>query len=496
MEALWLIVGLAAGGGLGVAVTWMMMKGRARQAAEEAAGQWRSEHAVMEERLSSRLAEIERLNTEIEVLENRLQASADEVTQLKTSRQQLVTTLEQERKSAQEKLELVQQAEKTLKDTFARMSSEALKENSSEFVKFAKQTLETFQEGARGDLDKRKEAIASLVKPIRETLDKYETRIGEIEKQRKEAYGGLMNQVKSLHDAQGKLQQETIKLVSALSAPQARGRWGEVQLRRVVELAGMEEHCDFEEQASVNTEDGRLRPDLVVKLPGQQHIVIDAKAPLKSYMEAVETQDGDARKKLLKEHARHVRNHVNALSAKAYWNQFERTPEFVVLFLPGENFYSTALQQDPSLFQDAFGKNVLLTGPTMLIALLKSVAWGWRQEAMTRNAEKISNLGRELYERLSTLAEHFGKMGRSLTSAVSHYNSAIGSLERRVLVTARQFPELGTAGSKEIEPLEDIEQLPRQVHADELTEQVARKQLTAEPEDDIDEPETTTGEAD
>jgi DNA recombination protein RmuC len=355
----------------------------------------------------------------------------------------------------------IEDARQNLSDAFKALSADALKSNNQAFLELALASLEKYQVVAHGDLEKRQTAIQEIVKPLSESLGKVEKEIQELERNRAGAYAGLSEQVKSLVDTQARLQAETANLVNALRAPQARGRWGEIQLRRVVEMAGMLEYCDFVEQESVAAEGGVLRPDLIVLLPNNKRVVVDAKVSLKGYLEALDTQDETARKDKLREHARQVRTHVTALAGKAYWAQFQPAPEFVVMFLPGEVFFSAALEQDPSLIEWSANERVVLATPTTLIALLKAIAYGWKQENLAKNAQQISDLGRELHERLGTLAGHFDDLRKGLERAVDSYNRAIGSLESRVLVSARRFRDLDAASRQEIETVEAIDRAPR-----------------------------------
>jgi DNA recombination protein RmuC len=357
-------------------------------------------------------------------------------------------------------------------DAFKVISADALAKNNQSFLELARATLEAQQAAAlasaKTDLDKRQLAIGELVAPVRTSLEKFELQIQGIEKSRIDAYATLTEQVRAMADAQGALRLETGNLVKALRAPQTRGRWGELQLKRVVEMAGMLDHCDFFEQESTNTEDGRLRPDMVIKLPGGKNIVVDAKAPLAAYLEALEAPDEDEKKRKLADHARQVRDHQEARQ-KAYWEQFQPSPDFVVLFLPGEMFYSAALEADPSLIEAGVDARVILATPTTLIALLRAVAYGWTQQALTENAERIRQLGRELYDRIATVTEHWGRVGKNLGEAVGAYNKSVASMETRVLVSARKFRELKVASEdKEIADLNPVEALPREVQAPEL----------------------------
>lgn len=385
---------------------------------------------------------------------------------LVASKARLESALESERKTSNEKIELVTQASEDLRNAFKAMASDALNTNNRAFLEIAQETLKRFQNDAKGDLDARQRAVADLVTPVRESLGKVDAQIQQMEIARGEAYGDLKAQVQSLIGTQKELHAQTGNLVKALRTPNVRGRWGEIQLRRVVEIAGMLSYCDFSEQETVTTDTGRIRPDLIVNLPGGKKVVVDAKTPLQAFLDAFETTDEDARRACLASHARQVRDHIETLSDKRYWAQFESTPEFVVMFLPGETFFSAALEQDPGLIEHGVLNKVIPASPTTLIALLKAVAYGWNQEKLARNAHEISVLGKELHDRLRNLAGHIAAVGTGLDRAVEAYNRAVGSLETRVLVSARKFTELGAPVAEDIPELESIETTARALSFD------------------------------
>jgi DNA recombination protein RmuC len=427
--------------------------------------------AKLLERLQSREEQVIAAESHLRVREVRIAALQAELSQVTTREAELLGRMEAERRSAEEKLAAVQEAQQKLSDAFQALSAEALQRNNQVFLDLARATLERTQEAARGDLDKRQQAISEVVNPVRESLQKVDDKIRELEAARAGAYATLTEQVRSLIDGQQQLRTETSRLVTALRTPATRGHWGEMQLRRVVEMAGMLDHCDFFTQPTAATEDGRLRPDLLVRLPAGKHIVVDAKTPLEAYLLAIEAEDDETRRARFRDHARQVRTHLAQLGRKSYWEQFDPAPEFVVLFLPGECFFSAALEHDPSLIELGVEQNIILATPTTLIALLRAVAYGWRQEKLTRNAVEISQLGRDLYKRLSDMGSHWAKLGRSLKASVESYNSAVGSLEARVLISARRFVELETAGfGVEIEELEPVERIVRELQAPEMVE--------------------------
>jgi len=427
-------------------------------------------------------------NAQIQGLQLRLEQTSKDFNELKsahtdlrcqhldesTARAARIATLEaelaSERATLKSERELLEQTRVTLSDTFKALSADALKSNNQAFIDLAKSTLETFQEGAKAELAARETAVDQMVKPIRESLSKVDNKLGEIESQRVAAYAALNEQLKGLVETHiPVLRTETANLVKALRQPAVRGRYGEVQLKRVVEMAGMLDHCDFVEQENRQTAEGRLRPDLIVKLPGGRNIVVDAKTPLSAYLEALESTDESAQRTLTAQHAQQCRNHIAALGRKAYWDQFTPSPEFVVMFIPGEVFFSAALQEDPTLLECGVNEKVILATPTTLIALLRAVHYGWRQEKLAQNAEEVAKLGKELYDRIRSLSGHWSELGDRLGRAVDAYNRSTSTLESRVIVSTRRFKDLKVgACDSEIVPLKQIEVMPRVVQVEEL----------------------------
>ncbi len=372
----------------------------------------------------------------------------------------------------------VAQLEKRFADTFRALSADALEASQQQFLHLAKSTFQTEQKQAEGEMKKREQAVEHLVKPVAESLEKMQARIGEIEKAREGAYASIKEQVTLLTDSQQSLHKETHSLVKALRQPTGRGQWGEIQLQRVVEMAGMQEHCDFTTQTTTTTDEGKnLRPDLIVNLPGGQQIVVDSKAPMSAYLDALEAENDTDREAFLVQHARQVATHIRQLSSKNYQAQFQPAPEFVVLFLPSESFFSAALTQDSTLLEQGVDRNVILATPTTLIALLRSVAYGWRQESLAENARHISEAGRELHQRLTKFSTHLAKVGRSLETSVKSYNAAVSSLESRVLPSARKFEDLEAAApNASLESLDDISSIPRQPHKEDFAGYLPEKE--------------------
>lgn len=348
-----------------------------------------------------------------------------------------------------------------LTQAFTDVSNRSLRANSDTFLKLAEQNLGTQQEKAKHELSEREKAVEGLVKPIQAALQAAQKQISELEKSRSEAYGSIKSQLESMQLGQKSLQQETKNLVNALRRPEVRGRWGEITLRRLVELAGMVEHCDFVEQVHTSNDGQIVRPDMVVRMPDQRELVVDVKTPLDAYLTAAEAPDDAQRQLGLERHAKNVRTHIRMLASKAYWNQFEESPEFVILFIPGDQFLSAALSEQPDLIEYALSQQIILATPTSFVALLKAVAYGWRQLSLADNAKEIRVLAEDLYSRLATFVSHLNKVGRQLGSSVEHYNKAVGSLERSVLPGARKFVELGVHAKKDLEKLESLEPVPR-----------------------------------
>ncbi|MBI5381267.1 MAG: DNA recombination protein RmuC [Opitutae bacterium] len=421
-------------------VTWLFLQNR---------------QTALIERLRARTDEATRLDAELTTIR-----AAH--TNLQAQHATVQSQLAAEHAGAEARLAELRSAHERLKAEFAALSAAALRANRDDFLQLAQQTFGQLQEKSQSDLAARQQAIDALVQPLKVSLEKVDGKIADLEKTRASAYGQLGQQLESLQTAQLRLQAETGRLATALSTTRTAGTWGEVQLRRVVELSGLTEHCDFAEQVTPDSGE-RDRADLVVYLPGHQQIVVDAKAPTEAFREAAVESDPARRAVKLTEHAAKVRGHVDALSSREYWAKFQPAPEFVVLFLPGDQFLAAALEGDPSIMDRAIGRKVLLATPTTLIALLKAAAYGWRQEALSKNAEEISALGRELYNRIATFAEHLAGVGKSLDAAGRHYNKAVGSFEEMLLPGARKFAELGAKGTKDLAAPAGVETAPRDV---------------------------------
>ena len=386
---------------------------------------------------------------------------------LREKNTELSTRLDIEQQNNLEKIESLENARIQLTETFTALSSKALKDNNEEFLKLAQENLKQYQAQAVNELDKKEKSIEHLLIPIKETLSKTEEQFRSIEKERKESQGALHKHLESMAQTQSTLQDETRKLVTALRRPEVRGQWGEMTLKRLAELAGMVEHCDFYEQEHVRTDDGGLRPDMIVRMPDGREIVVDVKTPLDAYISAIEAVDDTERQIHLTRHTKNVKQRINELADKEYWKQFKNAPDFVVLFIPGDQFLSAALDQEPSILENALARQVILATPTSFVALLRAVGYGWRQEQLAENAEHIKTVGEELYGRLQTFTEHLQKLGKSLDSGMKHYNSAVGSFDSRVLPSARKFNDMGISVDKKIAQPNQIETAVRQIEADE-----------------------------
>ncbi|MHC4442117.1 MAG: DNA recombination protein RmuC [Planctomycetota bacterium] len=459
-NVLYLIIGLIAGGLLG----WLLASFWARMAAAR-------ELADLKSKLAGNDSTVTQLREQLAQQDNTVTTLRDQLDTERRTRVAVETRLEETSKQFEQQRKTLQEAETKLKESFESLSAKALQANAEQFLTSAKKTLETVLAEAKGDIGKRQEAINTLVKPLAESLKRYEEQIRLLEQNRQKAYGSLTEQMKTLTDTSQQLQKETGRLVTSLRNPKVRGQWGELALRRAAELAGMVEHCDFEEQVHIADDDeGRFRPDMVVHLPGQRTVVVDAKAVLDAYLDAVAATDETQRQECLKRHADQIRSRIKELSAKSYWDKLATAPEFVVLFLPGESFFSAAVEIDRTLIEDAIASRVVLASPTTLIALLRAIAYGWRQEQIAQNAEQISQLGRELFDRMRTLTEHLSRIGAGLDRAVDSYNKAAASLESRILPSARKFKELGAATGQDINELSSIEQTSRRLDTSKIDE--------------------------
>ncbi|HNR31967.1 MAG TPA: DNA recombination protein RmuC [Candidatus Hydrogenedentes bacterium] len=461
----------AAGLVVGGVLAWAVATDRARRAAaggmaeaERRAGLAEGRAAAIEGTAAELRDRCQRAGEETEKLRATLAAEHGARVRAETQLKELEQRLLEERK-------LLDDARTKLSETFKALAGDTLHANASAFLERAKETFDKVLAEARGDLGKRQEAIQGLVAPLTDSLKRFEEHVSGIEKARQDSYVGLTEQLKTLASGQHQLQQETANLVTALRRPQVRGRWGELTLQRVVELAGMTERCDFAQQVSVNTEGGRQRPDMVVYLPQDRQIVVDAKVPLEAYLDAIDADSEEARRQAMARHARHVRDHMNALADKRYWAQCEQTPDFVVMFIPGESFFGAAVDADPKIVEDGLELKVVLATPTTLLALLRAVAYGWRQQQIAKNAQEISAAGRDLYDRMKTLLDHIVKVGKGLKSATTAYNDAVGSIDARVLPAARRFKDLGAASGAELSDIPPVDIDPRKLNAPEHDEE-------------------------
>jgi DNA recombination protein RmuC len=452
---------------LGAAVAWVAVRAQTRAAAL-------AESRTREARLAASEALADELRKQLSQRDLETSDLREALSTAQTQRTQAETRAEATRESLEEEKRRLAEVQSRLGETFKALSADALRESRAAFLDQAKETIDA-------QLGRRQEAIDGLVKPLQESLRRYEEHVRALEAARQHAYGSLEEQLRTLNARSAELQRETGSLVTALRAPQVRGRWGEITLHRVAELAGMTEYCDYLEQVTVEAEGGRQRPDMIVRLPSGRKIVVDAKVPLSAYLDATVSPTEEERARALARHAQQVRQHLTLLSAKAYWEQFDGTVELVVMFIPGEAFVGAAMQADAALLEDGMARKVLIATPTTLIGLLLAIEHGWQQERIAANAAALSELGKDLYNRMRILGEHFDDVGKSLTRATAAYNRAVGSMESRVLPAARKFRDLGAATGEEIPTLEPIDQQPRELSAPEFPRQLDVPETTETP---------------
>jgi len=446
MADLYVIFGFAAGAVMAWFILRSYLGGRYRERIaelERGRGAAEAVEAELREQLSRKDAETAGLREEL---------SAE-----KREKVEATTRLEAACRGFDEQKRLMEAMKQEMTDTFNALSSAALKSSSEDFLRLATERLGAVVNETKGRLGEHKSALDAMIKPLNEMLKRYEEQVKGMEERRHRDHGSLVEQLRALSSTHENLKKETGNLVAALRKPHVRGRWGEMQLRRVAEVSGMSAHCDFTEQLSVVTEDGRLRPDMVVHLPNGRSIVVDSKVPLEAFLDAATAKSDEERRTHMERHVKHVRNHMNKLAGKEYWSQFETSPDLVVLFMPGESFFSAALEADASIMEDAMQKKVMVATPTTFIALLHAIAYGWRQDSITKNAQQVSELGKELYERMYTLVKHFNTLGASINRVNEDYNRVIGSMERRVFSSVRKFRELGATGGEEMPATAEVE---------------------------------------
>lgn len=450
---------------IGGIIVWLLLRVRSREDCANKISELHMGYANQLTQLEAKAMSSEAVVGELRQQILQKDADMDQIRNVldteKQAKTEALTKLDEARKGFEEQKALIDTMKKEMTDTFNALSSAALKSSSEDFLRLASESLGKVVTDTKGRLGEHQVAMDGMIKPLYESLKRYEEQIKTMEEGRHKAYGSLEEQLRTLASTQESLQKETSNLVSALRKPQVRGRWGEMQLRRVAELSGMSVHCDFTEQQSVDTDKGKIRPDMIVHLPMDREIVVDSKVSLEAYLDTVNASTDDEKRSKMEKHAQQVRAHMIKLASKEYWSQFKQSPEFVVLFIPGESFLGAAVEVDSSLIEDGIEKRVIIATPTTFIALLRAIAYGWRQEQVTKNAQEISDLGRQLYERISILAQHFDNVGKGLEKAIGSYNKAVGSMESRVLPTVRKFRELGVTGAEEIPVLDQVDQVPR-----------------------------------
>lgn len=465
MDIIFMIAAFAAGILIGLLVMVLTNKGRMDSQRAFLETQYGGKIATLEAERGSQAALAQRLLEEKRELEVRKDADLERLrsanNELNGQVKAVQATILSERAEMEKKQKLLDEAQGRLIEAFKALSAEALQKNNETFLQLAEQNLSKFQEGAKQDLEARQTAIVETIKPVKETLEKFDLKVQELDKKRAEEFGSLKTEITKVEGSNLRLQAETNRLVTALKAPKVRGRWGEIQLRNVVEMAGMDKYCDFKEQQVVQTDDGKLIPDMTVRLPNDRTVVVDSKAPMSSYLEALECSDEGERELKLTAHAAAIRKHLDDLSKKKYWTKFTRAPEFMIMFIPGEVFFSAALEKDPTLIEYGMQNSIIISTPTTLIALLLAVAEGWREQKITENAEEVSRLGRELYSRMATFVGHLESLGRSLDKSVDNFNKAVGSMDRNLLSTTRKFRLLEVTSDEEIEAPRQIESKAR-----------------------------------
>lgn len=465
IEIIFLVTGLVIGG----VAAWILAKSRLQSECSQKISQVQFDYsrqiADIEGRAKSAEAVVHELRQQIQQKDLDINQIRNDLDRERQQRIETITRLEEAQKrledshkNLEEQKALIEVMKAELSDIFKAHALAALKSSNEDFLKLASEHLGKILAETKGKLGEHKEALDGTIKPLQEILKRYEEQIQQIEKQRHESFGSLTQQIRTLSAMQEQLQKETSNLVTVLRRPKVSGSWGEIGLRRVVELAGMTAYCDFYEQESVSTDSGRLRPDMIVRLPNGREIVVDAKAPVDAYLNAVSAPTEDERKRAIGNYISQIRNHMTTLSSKAYWDQFKQSPEIVVMYLPGESFFSAALEHDHKLIEDGSSKRVIISTPTTFIALLKAIAYGWQQEQVAKSAQKISNLGKELYERFSVVLEHFSKTGIAIRKAVESYNEGVRSMESRLIPSIRKFKGLGVSTTKEIASLPEINQ--------------------------------------